>query len=81
MSTKIHRGALSSPLPTELEPALEEILKLRSILIREREMLANIKIKAVCDTRANRGHIKDLRDQIDILKDEVERLREAAKHS
>ena len=61
--SKIHRNAFAAPLPTELEPALEEILALRSILIREREMLANAKVKNECDNRANKGHIDSLRGE------------------
>jgi hypothetical protein len=65
---KIHPGAKGTPLPDTIEEALEEILALRSILIREREQHVKLVMKNELDGRSMRGTIARLRADIEVLK-------------
>lgn len=79
--SRIHPAAFNSPLPTDLESALEEILKLRSILIREREALANIAVKGEQDRRSITGNFKAAQQEIAELREQVKELHTRIKNA
>lgn len=79
--SRIHPAAFNSPLPTDLESALEEILKLRSILIREREVLANMAVKGEQDRRSIVGNYKVAQEEIAELRAQVKELHTRIKNA
>ena len=81
--SRIHAGALESPLPTDLSTALDEILQLRSVLIRDRESFANRIIRFEEDKRSLKGHIQAANDQLkaarELYEQELAKLRDTVK--
>lgn len=80
---RIHAGALESPLPTDLSTALEEILQLRSMLIRDREVFGNRIVRSEEDKRSLRGHIhaanEELKNARELYEQEIAKLRDTVK--
>jgi hypothetical protein len=66
--SKIAPEAFDSPLPNTIEDAREEILKLRSILIREREQHVKLVERHELDGRSMRGLVKMLREELNSLR-------------
>lgn len=60
-----------APLPADYDAAVKEVLALRRILRKEREVLAKNVGRRAAEARANRGNIRALREENAKLRQEA----------